>query len=323
MKAVFQFLRFGAPALLLALACVNPASAASCWGNSGNLVFGTINLLAGGVTDSSSTINYGCSAQPGERVLLCFNMEADPVSGLYTLRNLESNNDRMAFNLYTDVSRTTIWGSTKSSTYPPVPLVMAFGAGEYSKTGTTIVYGRVSSAGQTGLPAGTYSRQWPMSISYKVIPGGAPPDCSAGGMGNAPSTFYTSATVTPDCRIDSSTTMDFGTVFQTLSQNVDTTAAITVTCNGGQGSNGYRISLGNGLHANGSQRRMQGPGGYINYEIYQNTQRTSRWGSGYNEQVPGSGTGLPQVLTAYGRVPPQIPPGIGLFTDTVVITLTY
>ncbi len=327
MRTLASLLRAGLLALLLA-AAAPPAAAASCHAYSTNLVFGTINLLAGGITDSSSTISYGCSANPGERVLLCFSMGPDPQTGLYSPRNLRSQNNAMAFNLYTDASRSTIWGSADSGgAYAPVPVVMDFGAGEYYKTGTQTLYGRINAAGQAGLPAGYYDTNtiggWPMSLGYKLIPGAAPIDCFSGGLAKNSSTFYIQAIVKSECRIDTSTTMDFGTVFMDLNQNIDSTATITVTCNGGQSGNGYHVRLGNGLYASGQQRRMRGAPGYIRYELYRDPQRTSRWGNTDYEGVAGTGTGQPQTLTVYGRVPAQTPPGADRYSDTVVITLSY
>lgn len=332
LKFIGRILRFSLLALLLAGACISPATAAqnSCNGYAGNLIFGTVNLLAGGVTDSSGTITYGCSADPGTQILLCIGMGADPNSKLHNPRRLASGNNRMAFNFYADAARSIVWGSTDGGGgYAPVPVILSFGAGEYYKSTTLPLYGRIQSAGQTGLPAGTYDTGyiggWPMTINYKV--GSNPADCTSGAMAtNASnsSTFYVQAVVKSDCRITSSSTMDFGTVFRTLSQNVDSTATITVTCNGGQGANGYKVGLGNGLYPNGSQRRMQEPGvGYINYELYRDPQRSSRWGNDSNSNVPGVGNGLPQALTVYGRVPPQTAPGPGLFSDTVIVTVTY
>lgn len=289
---LLRLLRAGLLALLLMGACVGTAAASSvsCSGYSSNLVFGTVDLLAGGVTDSTATITYGCSADPGTQVLLCMGMGADPTTHLYDPRNLTSTvnsvTSRMAFNMYTDAARSSVWGSIGApSGYAPVPVTMSFGSGEYYKTATLTMYGRVKATGQAGLPAGTYDTSsiggWPLTISYQSYTNKAP-SCSAGGMSTNNSTFYIQASVTSDCVLDSSSTMDFGTVFQTLTQNVDTTAAIVVTCNGGQSGNGYHVWLGDGLNpvaANG-QRRMQGPGGsLLNYELYQDAARSTRWGN--------------------------------------------
>lgn len=82
--------------------------------------------------------------------------------------------------------------------------------------------------------------------------------------------------------------------------------------------------LGNGLSPSGLQRRMQGPGGsFINYGLYQDATRSVAWGNTNATGVQGTGTGQPQSLTVYGRVPPQPVPGAGTYSDTIVITLSY
>ncbi len=327
------FLRAGLFAFLL-LAAAGPASAAvkNCGAQADNLIFGTINLLAGGVTDSSSTINYWCNADPGTRVLLCIGMEQDPRSGVFSPRTITQTNRpdvHMEFNVYSDAARSIIWGSLMAGGgYEPVPIIMSFGAGEYHQTGSTALYGRINSAGQAGLPAGYYNTNTfgggPLSISYKTLATNETADCSTATIKRPKeSSFYIEAIVRSDCRIDSTTTMDFGTVFMELNANVDSVATITITCNGGQSGNGYRVYLGNGLYATGNQRRMRGTPGFIRYELYRDPQRSSRWGTDWNDAVTGVGTGLPQSLTVYGRVPPQSPPGAARYSDTIIITLSY
>ncbi|WP_409528142.1 spore coat protein U domain-containing protein [Rhizobium sp.] len=39
--------------------------------------------------------------------------------------------------------------------------------------------------------------------------------------------------------------------------------------------------------------------------------------------VTGTGTGSPQTLTVYGRVPAQNTPAPGTYSDTVVVTVSY
>lgn len=321
-------------ALLLTGACASASASTSCNGYASNLVFGTIDVLGGGIADSTSTLTYSCSSDPGTQVLLCLSLGADPGTNSYDPRNLSSTingvTSKMAFNMYADAARTQIWGATVApSSYPPVALTMSFGSGEYYKSTTTTIYGRVKSTGQASLPAGTYDTNsiggWPLSITYKAY-NGKVPKCSTGGMSTANSTFYIQATVVSDCRLTSVSNIDFGTVYATLTQNVDATGAIVVTCNGGQSGNGYHIRLGDGLNpaaANG-QRRMQGPGGtLLNYELYKDAGRTTRWGNSDYLGVAGTGTGQPQSWTVYGRVPAQPVPAAGKFTDTVVVTVSY
>lgn len=328
MKMLALLPRYFLLALLLAAGSMQPAMGASisCSSSTTNMAFGTVSLLAGGITDSSTTITTTCSAKPGNNLLICLNIGADPNTGLYDPRNLGSGSNRMAFNLYTDAARTTVWGDKLSTSYPPVSLTLTFGPGESSKSITTNLYGRINASGQKGLPAGTYDTTytggWSLTTNATTY-NKSPPTCTTGGMSTDTATLNISAVVNSECLLNSSTDIDFGTVFQTLSQNVDSTATITVTCNGGSGS-GYYILLSNGLSPSGLQRRMQGPGGsFINYGLYQDATRSVAWGNTNATGVQGTGTGQPQSLTVYGRVPPQPVPGAGTYSDTIVITLSY
>ena len=52
--------------------------------------------------------------------------------------------------------------------------------------------------------------------------------------------------------------------------------------------------------------------------------RTQPWGNSSGViTAAGTGSGLAQSLTVYGRVPAQTTPSPGAYTDTVVVTLTY
>src|SRR5690606_34872066 len=132
---------------------------------------------------------------------------------------------------------TDIWGDFGSQSFPPVALVLEFGPKDYYLSSQRPVYGRINSHGQVDLPSGLFNStsigNWPMTIKYVSFAGATPPNCNAGGMNEFSRPFYISATVQSGCRIDVISLLDFGTVFQTIDQNIDSTATITVTCNRG------------------------------------------------------------------------------------------
>lgn len=72
-------------------------------------------------------------------------------------------------------------------------------------------------------------------------------------------------------------------------------------------------------------RRMVSAGRYVVYGLYQDAARSKPWGTntGSGETLSGTGTGLTQSHTVYGRVAPQSAPPAGTYTDTVVVTVTY
>lgn len=114
-------------------------------------------------------------------------------------------------------------------------------------------------------------------------------------------------------------------VFGEVSAQAPTTstASVTATCTGG-GS--YTIGLGNGLHALSGQRRLRSGSNLLAYDIYKENTYTDRWGSSGAELQSETGTALPQIFTAYGRIPADqaLKSGNGIaFTDTVTVTITY
>lgn len=308
---------------LLAYSGSASASTLSCDGwVSGWMDFGKVNPLSG-TTDTSVNVTVGCSVPtPGTSVFVCLSAGAEPSTGGYDPRYLTQSSDKLAFNLYKDSAKTNILGSVDSGgAYSALGTVQTISS--WSGQFTMPIYGRISSTGQTGVPSGTYKAMWPFKVSYVAYQQGMPTSCT--GMQAAPHTSFTlsmGATVESRCQISSASTMNFGSVFGLLNHNVDSTSTITVMCNGVD----YWVGLNNGQHASGTTRRMQGPNGndHVQYELYTNPQRTQRWGNSVNyDAEAGTGNGQPQALTVYGRVPPQTLVGQGVFSDTVVITVTY
>jgi len=323
---------------LLSLCWAPQASAASCsaWVN-GSINFGTIDLLTTPTVDTTPTVlNYGCSANPGDKVLVCVGLgptsiPSSSTNPRYLIFGSGSQPQNLAFNLYTDAARTQIWGDFGQASYQAQPFLLQFGSGVYYITNTVTFYGRIKAMGQTSVPAGQYQTnpQLPVNVRYATYTGSTPPSCNdpslTGGGGNS---IYIQAVVAQDCRIDSVSTLDFGTVFQTLNQNVDNTATINVLCNGNANSpgsaNAYTVTLGYGNQPNGQQRRMTGPnGGLLNYNLYLDSARTQAWGNTAQTGYQGTSNGQSQSITVYGRVPAQPVPGAGVYTDTVIVTMTY
>lgn len=103
---------------------------------------------------------------------------------------------------------------------------------------------------------------------------------------------------------------------------VDGAASISVTCTN---TTPYSVGLSNGAGAGATfvQRKMtSSSGNTVNYNLFSDVARTAVWADGFFRRS-GSGTGSPQLLTVYGRVPVQTTPPPGVYRDTVVITLTY
>lgn len=116
------------------------------------------------------------------------------------------------------------------------------------------------------------------------------------------------------------TTLDFGTQGPLLA-SVDQTATITVTCTTNAP---YNVGLNGGGGGAINARRMINGADTVAYQLYSNAARTIVWGNTVNtDTVPGTGNGLAQALTVYGRVPAQTTPPAAVYTDSVTVAVTY
>ena len=67
-----------------------------------------------------------------------------------------------------------------------------------------------------------------------------------------------------------------------------------------------------------SGRRVANGGNLLAYGLYHDYARTSEWGI-----ATGTGTGGQQSLTVLGRIFPGQRPSVGIYSDSVVVTVTY
>jgi spore coat protein U-like protein len=134
----------------------------------------------------------------------------------------------------------------------------------------------------------------------------------------ATTTLGVSATVTAVCTV-TATPLAFGSY---TAAQLDGTATITVTCSTGAA---YTVGLDQGANgASVTTRQMASGANLLNYALFSDTGRTSNWGNTAPSWVSGTGTGLAQALTVYGRIPAGqfVPAGAG-YADTVNVTVTY
>jgi spore coat protein U-like protein len=145
---------------------------------------------------------------------------------------------------------------------------------------------------------------------------------SASFASTATSTFVAQVTVVASCTIDSAATLNFGAQ-GVLIANVDQTSTVAVLCTD---STPYNIGLdaGTGAGATVAVRKMTSGGASVNYSLYSDIGRAILWGNTVAaDTVAASGNGAAQSYTIYGRVPVQVTPAPGTYTDTVTVTVTY
>jgi spore coat protein U-like protein len=108
------------------------------------------------------------------------------------------------------------------------------------------------------------------------------------------------------------------------SSQVDQNGNIAITCTNGV-SYSVALDAGIGTDATTKVRKLIGlAGDTLNYVLYRDPARTSVWGSQIGtDTASGTGTGIVQSLTIYGRIPGGQSPLSGVYSDTVTIMLTY
>jgi spore coat protein U-like protein len=137
----------------------------------------------------------------------------------------------------------------------------------------------------------------------------------------ATSSFAVTASVTANCTI-SAGALAFGAydpVVANASTNLDQTSTITVACT--KGSTGT-VSLDNGTNFSGGLRRMKAGANFLNYEMYNDSARTTVWNA-TNTVSYTAASKATSSLTLYGRVPSGQDVPVGSYSDTVVATITF
>lgn len=116
------------------------------------------------------------------------------------------------------------------------------------------------------------------------------------------------------------TDMDFG-MHGTLDAAIDHQSTISVTCNP---DTRYSVGLDGGKNADIRDRRMTNDTGEVAYQLYSDPERAVIWGdTDGTDTVTNVGTGAPQILTVYGRVPVQQIPSEGTYSDTIRVIVSY
>lgn len=309
--------------LLVAITGPGRAAAQSCTFTMPDLNFGDIDLTTNVAFTTTASFQASCTGIAGRTVRVCPNFGAGSggVAAGGNPRYMLSGVNQLSYNIYRNTAMTNVWGSRfwgQPPTPPTVNVVLnAAGVGTRSFTAR----GRIP-AGQTTKPAGVYQSSFSggntlIAYAYSTVG-----NCAAIGASNATQVPFTvRARNTGTCSV-SATTLDFGK-HGVLDSSVDAASQITVTCTTGAA---YNIGLDGGTTGavDPTQRKMSLGATRITYGIYRDALRTQPWGStiGTNTAT-GTGTGAATIFSVYGRTPAQVTPAPGIYTDTIVVTVTY
>lgn len=140
---------------------------------------------------------------------------------------------------------------------------------------------------------------------------------------SASGTMNVQAVVLAECSITNVTSPNFGVV-ESLQNNIDANAAITVSCTDNVP---YSVEAGAGDNEVSGQRRMYGGADYLAYNLYSDPARTTLVTTSGQNTVFFEGTATPespQIIPLFARIPSgQTLPVAGNYVDTVAITVSY
>lgn len=319
--------------ILLALITVLPAgraNAMNCTATMGSpVIFSGIDILSGAPVDASSTLDVTCTVSTLDGavgalldITVCPNIgegSGGSVSG--TRQLLRSGGGTLNYNIYQDVARTVPWGHASFpalGTVPPITMSVTVPLLSTASTSASrTVYFRLSGSQQTA-PPGTYTSSF--AGTHTLIRAGigllgCPGLYLITSSPQAP--FTVEATFAKNCTVTTQS-VNFGSV-GVLGANVDATGQVRVTCTQ---STDYSAGLSVGSFTPTTRRMVKG-GEFITYGLYSDAGRTQGWGDTAGTMPTGTGSGVTQNYTVYGRVAPQATPSAGTYSDTVVVTITY
>ncbi|SED33925.1 Spore coat protein U (SCPU) domain-containing protein [Rhizobiales bacterium GAS188] len=294
------------------------ALAQSCTLSVANEAFGSIDVTANTSFDTTATLTVTCSGLILLPVQVCISLGPGSAgANSPSDRLMASGGNQLHYGLFTDAARSIPFGSYVTPSFGTgVTVTLPIGGGTVMRT----VYGRVA-AGQQTLPAGSYLSSF-SGVNAEIQYG-----LTSGLLGcnlltsTSTASFNATASVTTTCRVTTSN-LNFGAV-GVIAANSDASTNLGPVCTNGTP---YTIGLDGGLSGatNPTQRKMTNGAPFVLYGLYQDAARSQAFGNtiGTNT-VGGTGTGLSQTVSVFGRVAPQATPAPGTYSDTITVTLTF
>ncbi len=140
----------------------------------------------------------------------------------------------------------------------------------------------------------------------------------------ATSTFTVTAAVINVCTI-TSTSLAFGNYNPLSATDTTGSSTVTVTCTLAAP---WSVDLDAGSNPSGTspnlQRRMALLTSFLGYNLCQDAACAQKWGTTTGgTAVTGTGTGLPQAQTVFGRIPAGQNVSAGAVADSVTATVTF
>ena len=135
-------------------------------------------------------------------------------------------------------------------------------------------------------------------------------------------TFHATADVVPSCELNVGA-LDFGNIPAIITSPIEGQALLRVSCTA---DTSFRIGLGlgNGSGVTGpTNRRMSNLLNSLVYGLYQDPGHGVPWGDTMTTSRPGTGVGGNEDMVVYGLINQSQNAAVGIYTDSVVVTVTY
>ena len=320
-----MYLRLAAVILAALLLQGTAAQAQVCTFSNTGIDFGNVSLTGGSFQLTTGTFTASCSGTAGRTVTICpnFNAGSGGVDATGDPRYMTQGAARLGYNLFKSNGIGQVWGSYTWAPSPRPPAMSVALATNGTGSSASTIYARIYN-GQSTTGTGTYSSSFSGSqtqIDYGYSTSFSCSSTLSARAQNVP--FVVRTTNNSSCTV-ATTALDFGSQ-PNLTVIRDATNTININCSPGTI---YTVGLNGGTSGatNPTLRRMTNvaTAGYVTYGIYRDAARTQPWGdTAGSNTASGTGTGIAQSFTGYGRVPVQTTPASLVYTDTVVVSVTY
>jgi spore coat protein U-like protein len=306
----------------IALPFAGAAQAQTCNFTMQPVEFGNIDPTSGGRVTTVATLTATCSGTAGDRVRVCprFGSGSGGTSANRRLLRHETSDATIGFSMFRHPGGQNLpldpWSAVRNGVDFDVPLSVG-GTGS-----ATLVVGAALDMALGQSPAGQYLSSFAGEdavVTYAYASIGGCPQHTRQRASTAP--FQVQANLVPTCDVSASV-LDFGDL---RSREVahESTASLSIRCTAGTR---YEVSLepGSAVGGDPTRRRMMSGPDVLLYGTFRDPGRSLPWGSRTsNTSQAGIGTGRPETLVVYGRIPANQSAPPGRYTDTIVVSIRY
>lgn len=313
----------GMPALMFS---TNNSDALSCTATiSSPINFGIVDTLGSTATNTQGLLTVTCSVTALDLGNLLLGIAICPGVGNGSggastgTRLLTGPGGSLRYQIYSDANRQVPWGGyTGGLLFGDAPLFrMTAQVGTVSQSWP--IYASVP--GQQNLTPGQYISTFSGTAGTQIRYGalGSLLGCSSlGATLSTTANFTVQATVSPKCNVLAPDNINFGTR-GLLKNNVAAQGTVRLSCT--QTTN-YAVALETG-GVSPTARLMKNGANSVIYGLYKDSQHLQPWGDAAGQTYSSAGTGTTTSIPVYGLVLPQATPPAGVYTDTVIVRITY